>query len=325
LFLRAENKVPSSRVHTFNDPFPYQAAIRAADLEMFPTSRGKFRAELTQVTMNQVWMQRFQQRLPQVNAGSVKPGRRVIGFVTGEHRPAMQYSGLRLSDGEIVVCNSDMMHQRAGPNCQFASMSLTHDDLDAGFKAIAGHEFATRPFTHLVRPDLALMGRLSKLHETVGDIAKKSPDLFDLPEVVRAIEQQLIYLLVGCLSDGSVSRMTRGAYRHHVIVSRFEEFLEANRNTPLYLPEICAAIGTAERTLRVACEEHLGMGPIRYLSLRRMHLVRRALLSADSSTVTVTRLATDHGFWELGRFAVAYRLAELDNLLLVYILPQIAS
>ncbi|TMK47760.1 MAG: AraC family transcriptional regulator [Alphaproteobacteria bacterium] len=49
------------------------------------------------------------------------------------------------------------------------------------------------------------------------------------------------------------------------------------------------------------------MGPIRYLSLRRMHLVRRALLRADPSTTTVTRLATDQGFWELGRFSVAYR------------------
>ncbi len=49
------------------------------------------------------------------------------------------------------------------------------------------------------------------------------------------------------------------------------------------------------------------MGPIRYLSLRRMHLVRRALLCADLATATVTRLATDHGFWELGRFSVAYR------------------
>jgi transcriptional regulator GlxA family with amidase domain len=95
--------------------------------------------------------------------------------------------------------------------------------------------------------------------------------------------------------------------RHDAIVARFEEFLEANPDTPLYLTEICAAIGVAERTLRAACEEHLGMGPIRYLSLRRMHLVRRALLRADPSTATVTRIATDHGFWELGRFSVAYR------------------
>jgi hypothetical protein len=29
------------------------------------------------------------------------------------------------------------------------------------------------------------------------------------------------------------------------------------------------------------------MGPIRYLALRRMHLVRRALLRTDSSTATV--------------------------------------
>jgi transcriptional regulator GlxA family with amidase domain len=86
-----------------------------------------------------------------------------------------------------------------------------------------------------------------------------------------------------------------------------EEFLEANAGQPLYLAEICAAIGVAERTLRIACEEHLGMGPIRYLTLRRMHLVRRALLRADPAKATVTQIATGYGFWELGRFSVAYR------------------
>jgi transcriptional regulator GlxA family with amidase domain len=101
-------------------------------------------------------------------------------------------------------------------------------------------------------------------------------------------------------------RMASGP-RHHAIVARFEEFLEANPDRALYLAEICPAIGVPERTLRVACERHLGMGPIRYLSSRRMHLVRRALLRADPSTATVTRIATDHGFWELGRFSVTYR------------------
>jgi transcriptional regulator GlxA family with amidase domain len=91
------------------------------------------------------------------------------------------------------------------------------------------------------------------------------------------------------------------------MLTRFAEFLEANLDRPLYLTEICAAIGVAERTFRASCEEHLGMGPIRYLTLRRMHLVRRALLHSHPSMETVTQIVTDHGFWELGRFSVAYR------------------
>jgi AraC-like DNA-binding protein len=73
------------------------------------------------------------------------------------------------------------------------------------------------------------------------------------------------------------------------------------------LTDICSSIAASERTLRHACEEHLGIGPIRFLTLRRMHLARRALLQASNETANVTRIATDYGFWELGRFAVAYR------------------
>ena len=114
-----------------------------------------------------------------------------------------------------------------------------------------------------------------KLHEMVGQLAKATPDILALPEVARALEQELIHLMIRCLTEAASSGMTTGGRRHDAIVARLEEFLEAHPNTPLYLTEICAGIGVAERTLRVACEEHLGMGPIRYLNLRRMHLVRR--------------------------------------------------
>jgi AraC-like DNA-binding protein len=212
-----------------------------------------------------------------------------------------------LSPRDIVICNYDVMHHRTAGNCRFGAMSLTTDDFDAACKAVAGHEFSGPPLKHLVRPDTALMSRLLKLHEMVGQLAKTTPDILVLPEVARSLEQELIYLMIRCLIESASSGMTTGGRRHDAIVARFEEFLEANPDTPLYLTEICAAIGVAERTLRAACEEHLGMGPIRYLTLRRMHLVRRALLRADPSTATVTRIVTDRGFWELGRFSVSYR------------------
>jgi AraC-like DNA-binding protein len=299
--------MPWSKVLSFTDPFTYQTAIRAVDLELYPTAKGEFRAELTQVCLTQLWMQRTRENLSRVGAGTIRPGRRVIGFLTDANSPAFQDSGMNISPGDVVVNNFDVTHQRTAGGFCYGTMSLTTDDLDAACTAVTGREFSESPLKHVVRPSPKLMSRLLRLHELVGQISKNTPDTVALPEVARSLEQQLIHLMVRCLTEGAPSKTSAGARRHDAIVARFEEFLEANPHQPLYLTEICAAIAVSERTLRAACEEHLGMGPIRYLTLRRMHLVRRALLRADLSTATVTRLATDHGFWELGRFSVAYR------------------
>jgi AraC-like DNA-binding protein len=301
-----ENKMSWGRVLTFDDPFPYQAAFRAADMELFPTAKGEFRAEVTQVELNQVWMARFHENLPRIQTGVIKRGRRAFGFLTKANQPELYSCGRPLSPGEIHVNNFDVTHHKSTGDFSSATISLPTEELVAASVALVGREFPDASTRQFVRPNPGLMERLLTLHEMVGQIAKTMPDLFAEAEAVRALEQQVIRTLVNCLTEGAVSPMTTGTLRHDRIVARFEEFLEANPNTPLYLTEVCAAIGVAERTLRIACEEHLGMGPIRYLTLRRMHLVRRALLRADSST-TVTRIATDYGFWELGRFSVAYR------------------
>jgi AraC-like DNA-binding protein len=297
-------KVPSSRTLNFSDPFPYQKALRLADVELLPTKKGEFRGELTQITFDKVWMQHGTESLPNVVAGTVKQIRQSITFASNDRETV--YRGVNVLPGGIIVHKADFEHRRSEENNSWGSMSLAHADFDAACKAVLGLEFRAEAPQHVVRPDPATMSRLLDLHKTVGQIAKTSPDILELPEVARALQQDLIHLMVRCLCGAEAAKISAGSLRHDLIIVKFEDFLKANPNTPLYLPEICAALGTAERTLRIACEEHLGMGPIRYLTLRRMHLVRRALLAADSST-TVTRVATDHGFWELGRFAVGYR------------------
>ncbi|WP_375786896.1 helix-turn-helix domain-containing protein [Bradyrhizobium sp. Pha-3] len=299
-------KMPSSQIFAFRDPFPYQAAIRAADWEIFPTTKGEFRAELTQINLNKLWMQRLHETLPQVQVGTLRPGRKVIGFLTDVHQRDIQHRGANISPCEIVT-NSDVMHIRSAGNSRCGGMSLTDDDFDAACQALMGGKYEPSPYKHVVRPSPYLMTRLRTLHEIIGQMAKATPDILELTEVARSLEQQLIHLMVRCLTEGEQPEISGGGRRHNIIVLRLEELLEANHDRPLYLTEICAALNTAERTLRVACVEHLGMGPIRYLSLRRMHLVRRALLRADPVMTTVTRVATDHGFWELGRFSVSYR------------------
>jgi len=294
------------RVFSLSDPSACQAVFWSADVKLLPTAKGSFGAEVTQIGMNRLWMHRMRISLPEVNTVAVKPGRRSIGFLTEPKSSPLLHCGLEVLPGDIVMNRFDVIHQRSNANLHYGTISLPIDELDVAAEAIIGREFPKTPYKRIIRPNSALMCRLLKLHKSVGQLAHDSPDILELPPVLRAFENELIHAMVRCLAEGGAVEPTVGSRRHDTIVARFEDFLEANPDRPLYLTEICAAIGVAERTLRAACEEHLGMGPIRYLSLRRMHLVRRALLRSDPSKATVTQIVTDHGFWELGRFSVAY-------------------
>lgn len=295
-----------SRFLRFSDPFLCQQAIQAADVEILPLQKGTFHSSIAQIGIDKVWMQRFEVDLPHIATIAVNPRRRVFSFLT-DASSRLQYCGRQASSGDIVVVGSDVVHHKSEPAFSYGSISLPADEFPSLCRTIIGREFLEDPQVSFIRPTPALMSRLLKSHHAVARLAHDVPEIFQLPEVRRSLEERLIHLMIRCLAEGAGIETPTGGRRHCAIIARFEEFLRMNPDQPLYLIDICAAIGVAERTLRAACEEHFGMGPIRFLTLRRTHLVHRALLSADPRETSVTRIVTDHGFWELGRFAVAYR------------------
>jgi transcriptional regulator GlxA family with amidase domain len=117
-------------------------------------------------------------------------------------------------------------------------------------------------------------------------------------------------LVANEVPDNSKSnRKSNPKTRHHhaALMARFEEALEKNMDQKLNMPALCAAIDVPERTLRGCCAEFLGVSPMRYLMLQRLNMARSALRNADPSTASVTQIARNHQFQELGRFAVTYR------------------
>jgi AraC-like DNA-binding protein len=301
--------MPWSRVVTFTDPLACEAALQSTvRAEIIPVGRGRFHTEATQIGMDKLRMQRFKVALPQISTVEASPDRKSIGFLLEASSPSLQHCGLKVAPNDIIIYGHGLLHQRSEADFQYGTLSVPAQDFPVLFATIIGQEFREWPRTFIVRPDPALMSRLLKLHKVIGQLAHDTPDvLLDMPEVRRALEEQLIHVIVRCIAEGAGVEATVGDRRHGAIMARFEEFLETHPDQPLYLTEICAALRVAERTLRIICEERFGMGPVRFLTLRRMHLVRRALLCADSSKTTVTGVVTDHGFWELGRFSVAYR------------------
>jgi AraC family ethanolamine operon transcriptional activator len=73
------------------------------------------------------------------------------------------------------------------------------------------------------------------------------------------------------------------------------------------VPQISLELGVSRRTIEYLFHDLLGTSPRVYFMMRRLNLCRHALMTAHPGKATVASIATRFGFYELGRFASAYR------------------
>ena len=298
--------MPSSTVRKFTDPDEYAAAIRGANAELAITGRGRFAAEITRIDLHRLWMQRLSDNLPRVSHFAIESGRAIVTFRT-QPGPSL------LSGGAEMLPTNLVRHGQGGSSFQRPSgsawrgaMSLPVADAVAIGETLGGRDLTQPKQTLIVTPAPSAMAKLQRLHAAAGQLAEDAPEIIAHPEAARGLEQALIEALVGCLDQGAASE-DRVAQRHHsIVMRRFRRVLEEDPSQPLYVTEICKMIGVSDRTLEMCCQEQLGMGPKRYLVLRRLNLARRALREAAPDTTTVTDVATQYGFWHFGRFAGVY-------------------
>ena len=179
--------------------------------------------------------------------------------------------------------------------------------LAACSKALTGREITSPPVGRILRPTRLAATQLLTLFSKACRLAETKHKLIANPEIARALEQELLYALINCVTADDTSDHPRTRRHHTDIMVRFEDALAASGDSHLSLPALCSMIGVAERTLRLCCTEFLGVSPTRYHLLRRLNLARSALRRAGPETTSVAEIARNHQFLELGRFAVAYR------------------
>ena len=96
--------------------------------------------------------------------------------------------------------------------------------------------------------------------------------------------------------------------QHRDIVVRIEDIARANLGEPLHLLDLCKSASVTEHSVRNAFRHVYGATPCRHLREFRMREARKALLAPGPKDRTVTDVAMRFGFFEIGRFAVRYRL-----------------
>lgn len=126
---------------------------------------------------------------------------------------------------------------------------------------------------------------------------------------VAFLRQELLDGVLTALTQAKVDGVRRqGPLNAARIVRGVEDFVEGGgARQAVQVEDICRALNVSRRTLYRAFHDVLDASPKAYLRLKSMSAARARLLDAGNRPTTVTQVALDHGFWELGRFAGAYR------------------
>lgn len=248
-----------------------------------------------------------------LHAGGAKPGGRQLIALDleetagrplvrshGQELPATAFFGLA-SDGEI--------HLTTPERCSLAVLSLDRGSFLQWALELGGPglEEQLEGVNWEAMDPLHFQGVRACLRR-IFHLAEASPALLEDPAIRRRLGGDLVPLLVEALvhRTGHGERLARPPARIE-LVKAAQSWMAEHPQEPISLDGLCRQVVAGRRSLLQGFREHLGMGPMAYLKIRRLHGVRQALLAADPQATTISQLAAQWGFMNAGHFARDYR------------------
>lgn len=150
----------------------------------------------------------------------------------------------------------------------------------------------------------------------IDDASRRTRGLLSHPLSVHHLEQVLLDVLLFAQPHNYFDALHAPVPSSgHRDVARAVELLQNDPARSWTINELAHEAATSARSLHLAFRNSLDTTPMRYLQRIRLERAREDLLSAPSSTVTITGVANKWGFVHLGRFAAAYsrRFSELPS------------
>jgi AraC-like DNA-binding protein len=291
----------------YTNPDDYRAGMEDVNLDLVLTGRGNFKARLTWVELPQLHLLRSRENVQRIAHISLAPVRTFLSFPLASPS-SLVWNGVGLGPGDIVLHScGERSHQWTKGSSQWALVSFPLGQLPYYCKVLAELDLIEQPVSRILRPPPSAAVQLRRLYSKACRLAERNPEIFAQREAARAVEQELIFIIVECLATADTSQPLIIRQHHVDIMTRFESALRMDSDKPPSLPELCATIGVPERTLRDCCARVLGVSPGRYIRLKRLNLVHAELRRADPVTTSVAQIARRYRFSELGRFAAVYR------------------
>jgi AraC-like DNA-binding protein len=289
----------------FTDADGYQAGLQDM-LDFVVICPRKFHARLTWVELPHVQLMRAEESSARI-AYLRPPPDKVFVFFATHQGPPLVHRGKELQFGELVWHAHDGKgHQRTKEGSRWGSLAVTADTLLSFGRSITGQALSAPAYPQILRPAAADRRELLRVHARASRIAETSPNRIINPEVVRALEQELIALLINCAEAVVGSDDDEAEEVQAQLCMHFEEMLNLRPFQLLPTKEICQLLAVSPQKFRASCLRVLGIGPGRYQKLRRLKLVRAELSRTGTQRPNVPEIMARYGFADLHRFVTEY-------------------
>jgi AraC-like DNA-binding protein len=301
-----ERKMPGGGTRTFVEAAHYEAALRQAQIEAVIAFSGKFNARLTWAELHCLQLFRCEEKTARVAYLHLAPG---LAFVTLPAHPRYLsvWRGTELHPDDIIIHRGgEWVHQLIPQSFAWDVIAFEPPQLERYSRALSGAPYSLPWDRQILQPTARLTARLRRLHAQACRLAETKSKMLSYPQVSRAIEQELIEVLVACLTTAKARAEMLPASHDVAIMDRFEDVLAQHLGQARSISELCELIGVNERALGTCCTRFLGVSPARYVLLRRLRGVRNALLHADPETIDLAEIAHRFGFAKAAYLARTY-------------------
>jgi AraC family ethanolamine operon transcriptional activator len=220
---------------------------------------------------------------------------------------ATRWCGRELVPGDLGLSLADEHTARSFGPVDLLNVSVRSDALRAHGRAI-GRDDLEDGLTGSPWPDpgrarqAGLESRLARILENVSHVCGPLREPIRL-ELVSTLLDAVVDAVAGPLPAAKAA--TPASRR--IAIARARDFLASCVRRVPTVPELCAAIGVSQRTIEYAFRDQLGLRPVQFLKLMRLNRARSSLVGASPASTSVTDVAMDFGFWDLGHFARDYQ------------------
>jgi len=292
---------------TFSTFETFVDSVRHADLRAMVRGPGRGTWVLTSLIFSKLSVQLAQANANAIVQGSSKPGGVSI-FIPTHGWTTMSGNGQRFDNRSLLVVGpgDEFCLSATEAERQWCSLFIPNASLNAADGDGVSPFF---PKHGLLRLPSESVQRFRSVLEALHSVTQLSPAAFASAAARVTAEQKLTREVRRVLAvPHAVDPLGgRRALSRKQIIQKSMDLVDQHDGEYLSVAQLAAAASVSERTLRAVFEQYFGEAPVRFLKLRTLHQVRKALRGADPSLATVTDVATQFGVWQLGRFARDYR------------------